>query len=736
MKNSTKPLPLHQKTNSVSWFTVLKHSCQSALRIDRSQITAVQAVRGTIGFVLPLAIGVATGHVVEGVSLAGGAATLGAVGLTYTYRARIRTLLLACLAIACSAFVGSLVGRIDWLAILVLGLWGFGAGLLASISQVALVIGIQAVVALIILSHFALSPLQALLQALLLLAGALFQTLLASIPFPHQRAAPERVALASVYQKLATYVADTTNEQHRQSVRDALLKAYTTVQDTNMRSPQGKIFVALFEEAERMRLVVIALTRLLREVQKDTTIKQEYATYAKQILQASAGILRQVANEVTLTRKTINVTELFQQLEQVLATLHRQDALRTNDGITQQIGIYCNLLHEQLYTAQQLAEARRNDQNTLLQDLNLPQQARFRFRDALMTLQANLTPRSVFFRHAVRQGVTLALATALYRITPLPIERGYWIALTALLVLRPDFSTTFTRGIARLLGTLLGAVLTTVLVATIAPAKEILVLLDALAAYLAFSFLLANYALFSAFITVEVVFLLTFVEPQPLVTAAYRATDTIIGGVLALGLYLVWPTWEHPHVLDNITHRLETLRHYFVAVMQAYAHPETYTTREIEALRINSRLARSNASASVQRSQQEPETSRVRRVDHELADGILTAADLIAQNVIVLEAFLLENPAHYRLSETLPFTHAVDEAFHVLITSIQEEQPITTFPDVQATLTPIEHAVTSASNTHTDLHFVCVEAKSIAHSVNTMKQLLATHLEDTMRIEK
>jgi len=248
--------------NGISWFSVLKRSWQSALHIDRSQITAVQAVRGTIGFVLPLALGVATGHVVEGVSLAGGAATLGAVGLTYTYRARTRTLLLACAGIAFSAFVGSLVGRIDWLAILVLGLWGFGAGLLVAISQPAMVIGIQSILAFIILSHFALDPLHALLQALLMFAGALFQTLLAILPFPRRYTTPERAALAATYQKLADYTLDSAKEQNRRDIRSSLLQAYTTLRDTNVRSQQGKMFIALFEEAERIRLIIIALTRL------------------------------------------------------------------------------------------------------------------------------------------------------------------------------------------------------------------------------------------------------------------------------------------------------------------------------------------------------------------------------------------------------------------------------------------------------------------------------------------
>ncbi len=261
--NQTASLPASQERDDrTSRLSVLKHSWQSALHIDRSQITAVQAIRGTIGFVVPLALGVATGHVVEGVSLAGGAATLGAVGLTYTYRARTRTLLLACAGIAFSAFVGSIVGRIDWLAILVLGLWGFGAGLLAAISQPAMVIGIQSVLALIILTHFALDPLHALLQALLMLVGALFQTLLAIIPFPRRYTTPERAALSSVYQKLADYTIDSVKEQNRRDIRSSLLNAYTTLGDTNVRSPQGKMFIALFEEAERIRLLIIALTRL------------------------------------------------------------------------------------------------------------------------------------------------------------------------------------------------------------------------------------------------------------------------------------------------------------------------------------------------------------------------------------------------------------------------------------------------------------------------------------------
>jgi hypothetical protein len=55
-----------------SWFSTLKYSWRTALQIDRSQLTAVRAIRSTIGVAVPLILGVATGHMIEGVSIAGG----------------------------------------------------------------------------------------------------------------------------------------------------------------------------------------------------------------------------------------------------------------------------------------------------------------------------------------------------------------------------------------------------------------------------------------------------------------------------------------------------------------------------------------------------------------------------------------------------------------------------------------------------------------------------------------
>ena len=709
---------LPQKDQMVSWFGALKHSWRAALRIDRSQLTTVPAIRGVIGFVLPLAIGVLTGHVVEGVSIAGGAATLGAVGLTYTHHARTRLLLLACVGIAISAFVGSVTGHIGWLSVLVIGIWGIGAGLLVSLGQTAMIIGLQSVIALIILSHFELDPLHAALQAALMFAGALFQTLLVLVPLPWQGTATERSVLSTAYQKLADYALDPVNEP----IRDALLKVETTLSDSNIRSRQGKIFFGLFEEAEHIRLSLLVLARLRQNLSGDTVVED----YLDQILQATASELRNIANELKPVPIFVRPVKPHQQIKQLLTMLRRQEIRDRDKETIQQILAYCDVLREHLYTARKLATSWKYPGQQPPVAIEVPQQTRLHLHDAQSILRANLTLRSTVFRHAIRLGVALAFATALYRIFPLPIQRGYWIPLTVLLVIKPDFSTTFTRGLARALGTMLGAVLTTLLASLLVPTPGILVVLDALAAYLAFSVLYANYALFSVFITMETVLLLTFVIPEPLMTAADRAIDTAIGGVLALLIYVIWPTWEETLVPRRIADRLETLRQYFVVVMDTYANPDSYDQLTIYNLRVKSRLARSNAQASVDRSLQEPEPHRI---DRDLNEGLLEATENIARNGLALEAYLLDKPERHALPQVTSLTAKVDEALRLLAAAIREDQPITTFPDLQEALHTLKHAEKSAHHmpdeTRATLRFVLSEAKSIIRSINTMKQLLS-----------
>ncbi len=713
-----------------AWTKALHHSWRSALKIDRSQLVVATALRSAFGLALPLTIGVMTGHVIEGVSIAGGAATLGAVGLTFTYRARTRLLLLASLGIAASALVGSLTGRIDWLAILLAGIWGFGAGMLVSISQASMIIGLQSVVALIVLSHFSLSPSQSVLQAMLMFIGALLQTGLGLIPLPGYSFGPERAALSTVYQVLADRAENSSQPFIGRQINEALTKAEATLADSNPDTPRGKAFANLFDRAKHIHLELIILAEVLQRLEESNNENEqaENIELLQQILSAASTILRAVGFSLHTTHLTTSLIEPQQQIERAIALLRQQASTGEKRDMLQHALIYSATLRQQLLEVEEITRSWRNKRGH--NGLHIPHKPEFRLQDPLATLRTNLTLRSTACRHAIRLGITLAIATAIYHL--FPFERGYWIPLTALLVLKPDFTSTFSRGVARLIGTIFGALLTTLIVSKLAPTPATLVVLDTIAAFLSFALLNVNYAIFSAFITAEVIFLLTFVDPQPLTNIAGRTLDTVIGGTLALLTYVLWPTWEHTQAHYNIARRIEALNHYFTALIKAYRNPDHYDLSTIENARKEARLARSNAEASVERLQNEP-------VHHHLtpnvARGLLATTDRLAQSLLSLEAYLQDIPLHHPLPALENFSQEVSTALDTLATAVRNTKPEAQQVDLHKTLHTLKRAKGAAEDvTHAEMQFVCSEASTIVDSIDTMNRLLSTNQYKTVQL--
>ena len=155
---------------------------------------------------------------------------------------------------------------------------------------------------------------------------------------------------------------------------------------------------------------------------------------------------------------------------------------------------------------------------------------------AMRTLRANLTVRSDACQYALRQGITLAVAAEMEHATGLP--NGYWVPMTALLVLRPAFQPTFHRGVLRVAGTVVGAALATLLVRTLRLDPWTTGALTALFAWLAYALVNVNYGLFAVFLTGYIVFLLDFGGLSTRVVVAHRTLNTALGGGLALLSYV------------------------------------------------------------------------------------------------------------------------------------------------------------------------------------------------------
>ncbi len=153
-------------------------------------------------------------------------------------------------------------------------------------------------------------------------------------------------------------------------------------------------------------------------------------------------------------------------------------------------------------------------------------------RPAVRTLRANLGLDAIPFRYALQLALTLGLAAFCARRLDLP--NGYWAPMTALLVLRTDFRETLTRGLARVIGTILGAGLATLLAASLRPGPLALAALIVVCAWLCYSVVTVNYGAFSICITAYIAFLLAFAGLPEGEVALHRVANTLLGGTLAL----------------------------------------------------------------------------------------------------------------------------------------------------------------------------------------------------------
>jgi uncharacterized membrane protein YccC len=248
------------------------------------------------------------------------------------------------------------------------------------------------------------------------------------------------------------------------------------------------------------------------------------------------------------------------------------------------------------------------------------------------------------FRHALRLALAVTAATAIYRLGQVP--RGYWVPMTTLLVLKPEFRETFVTGSARIVGTLIGGGLATLLTLALGPHHSVLVTLLLIFVWLGYSLFRASYVLFTICFTAYVVFLLTLSGVAGTQVAEYRILNTIAGGMIALLVYAVWPTWESGRAREALATLIDALAADARVLFGAVIDAKMWDAERLKASRNRARLARSNAEASVERMLAEPETSR--RIDPHVALGVLAAARRYALGALALHARLTESPTHPR----------------------------------------------------------------------------------------
>ncbi len=179
---------------------------------------------------------------------------------------------------------------------------------------------------------------------------------------------------------------------------------------------------------------------------------------------------------------------------------------------------------------------------------------------------AHLRLGSPIFRHAVRLALALACGFVVSRALFTHQTHDYWVLLTIAVILRPNYGVTRQRLKDRLLGTLLGCLLTAGLLSLhLGLAAELATMFLALA--VARAFVTTNYRFTAMAASVLALLLARLLEGDPRFLVDQRLIDTALGAALAWGFSYVLPRWEYQDVPRQLSALMRAQHDYARAVL-------------------------------------------------------------------------------------------------------------------------------------------------------------------------
>ncbi|SFW65824.1 FUSC family protein [Cellulophaga fucicola] len=263
--------------------------------------------------------------------------------------------------------------------------------------------------------------------------------------------------------------------------------------------------------------------------------------------------------------------------------------------------------------------------------------------------------KSPMLRHALRLSFAIVFGFVLGSL--LDVKNAYWIVLTIIVIMRPNYGLTKERSKNRIIGTIIGAVIATIIV-LITKNTIVYMVLAVVSLTFAFSLIQQSYKAGAAFITLNIVFVYALLDPNAFSVIQYRVIDTIFGaGIALLANYILFPSWEYKNLDKVILKVILSNRDYLDATKKLYQNKETYTL-EYKVYRKEAFLAMSNLNAAFQRLTQDPKSKQKESV---LIYDIVTLNHTMLSAIASIGSYILNH-------ETTP----ASSEFNIIVSSINE----------------------------------------------------------------
>jgi uncharacterized membrane protein YccC len=669
---------------------------RTIVAFDRSTLEYGFAIRCSIGVAIPLVIACALGHPAAGFAPAIGALIGGFTSQQGIYRSRIAVVLGVTLGIALSSFLGAIAAPSLPALILLTAAVGYFYGTVSQFGLPAGVVALNTAVAFILFSSLPLDLGHDFEQSSLLFAGGMIQAVLLIIVWPLDSTAIERRGLAAAYRELGAYSRSVASTDAKLPPIAALATARQIVADQQplARSSQVARFKRMLSEGEALRHRLGALTTL------------QFADSGDRL--ALAGLATALATQLDALAATLEGTMTRDELESIR---------------TQTSGAFD--VFEAACAQKPFALALVRDIATHLRDATQAVAVAATGKPVRLLFSAAPRPSAYIqtkidwlSRDAIRIAVILSIAMLLGH-TLFAGSRGYWIALTAALVLKPDLQTTVVRGFARIAGTLLGAVIAVGAV-TLSQGDSVwqsaVIIAAALVCYLT---IVPNYALFSTAMTVFVLVALDLRGLTGHMTVENRVLDTLVGGTLAMVGYVAFPSWARRRTRPLLADTVDAQRAFAVALLDAYADPDRCDREDIGTLRTRAWKIRTEVEASIDAARAEPRRPHTIGVSRALS--VLAAIQSFSLSSMALEAGIETMPPPPPLPALAAFRDALDRAMRDISAALLEDRAAAPDDTLERTFLALSNVPEITE--HTTYRFVVDYSGGYVQSVAALAQL-------------
>jgi len=223
-------------------------------------------------------------------------------------------------------------------------------------------------------------------------------------------------------------------------------------------------------------------------------------------------------------------------------------------------------------------------------------------------LTENFSFNSPIFKHSLRLAIVVLVGFAIGK--SLSMQNPYWILLTIIIIMRPSFGMTKSRSIHRVVGTLIGAAIASIVI-LITQNTTVYAVIAVISLPLAFSLVQLNFRNAAVFVTINVIFVYALFEPNILSVIQFRILDTLIGASLAFASnYVLWPTWQFQNIQEDFIKAIASNQHFLKQVAIFYREKGAVSTT-YKLSRKAAFLAIGDLNAAFQRMSQDPKSKQV-----------------------------------------------------------------------------------------------------------------------------